>query len=451
MNIKINKGKYFRNEVFEKVGLKRIAMFYMVCYYMLPQYFGIDLGFFDLTAQRIAMIFVLLYIFFDRNRISIFIDTMMKFKLLMPLCVYMFITLYTAVYRISIGSFMYPLIEGINIIILIYLMQNIYGIRKFIKLIQVFIIILCLHGLLESVLGFSLFSKLVTIQGIYGGAVVRSGTYRIMGPCNHSLAYGLVLITATPFICIDCKLDKINLLEHKVTLLLILSNIFLTGSRSSLAVFLLEVFLLFLFSNNLNKKRIFIFIVVCLAILSVIVIALNGTSFSNYILLQITSIIDEIFDTNFSVDYGASYTRLQDSSIYRTFLPQIFSSEALNPLIGKGTEYLFTWFHEGYYIKSIDNFYVATYIRYAYPGLVSYCLFVFASLITMLRTFIKRNSGIAGCMFIGSACYFINLWWMDTLQTIKYFYILLAFYYTYSFTFNDKEENKKRIVSTYIR
>ena len=37
--------------------------------------------------------------------------------------------------------------------------------------------------------------SLETIRGLYTGGMIRSGSYRIMGPANHSLAYGPVSYT----------------------------------------------------------------------------------------------------------------------------------------------------------------------------------------------------------------------------------------------------------------
>ena len=39
------------------------------------------------------------------------------------------------------------------------------------------------------------FAYLETIRGLYTGGMIRSGSYRIMGLANHSLAYGLILIS----------------------------------------------------------------------------------------------------------------------------------------------------------------------------------------------------------------------------------------------------------------
>lgn len=73
-------------------------------------------------------------------------------------------------------------------------------------MIVVFSYVIALLGIVEYVLGRSPFSYLETIKGLYTGRFVRSGSYRIMSSCNHSLGYGLMLVTMVPFACYDRKI-----------------------------------------------------------------------------------------------------------------------------------------------------------------------------------------------------------------------------------------------------
>ena len=104
---------------------------------------------------------------------------------------------------------------------------------------------------------------------------------------------------------------------------------------------------------------------------------------------------------------------------------------------------------DGYVVKSVDNFYVAEYIRYAYPGLIAFLLFIGSTVIGMLREGIRRHSGLYLALAAGAVCYFVNLWWLDSLQTLKYVYVLFAIYFAADAP--EKREQEKVFVSKYIR
>lgn len=402
---------------------------FLFIYFVLPQYFGLRLPGFDFTAQRIGIVFVFLILFEKSTRMRQFLNIVKSCSLLPLLGIYLFILLYTAAVRKHIGTFLYSLIELIALFMMVYFIREVLGVSKVMRLLVCFSYLLCLLGLIEYVMGRSPFSYLETIKGLYTGVMIRSGSYRIMGPCNHALGYGLVLVTIIPFACYNDKADKLDMAAHWPLLLLIMINVLLTGSRSTLAVSGLELVLFFLFSSKNDKKKIILAIVVMIFALAAVTALTIHTSFGRYIMLQVTSVIDEIFGTSYAIRFGADKTTLENSSVYRELLLDIFHVDWLNPWLGRGSGYVFYWYYQGYYIKSIDNFYIANYIRYGYPGMVAYILIILFTLCKMLVGAIKKKSSLCKCMFIGTLCYFINLWWLDTLQTIKYAYILFAFYY----------------------
>ena len=84
---------------------------------------------------------------------------------------------------------------------------------------------------------------------------------------------------------------------------------------------------------------------------------------------------------------------------------------------------------DGVFIHSVDNYYVLQYIKYAYPGLITYVLFMLITLVVLIRDLIRRGSVITKVVLIGMIVYFINLWWVDALQTLKYVYIFTAIFY----------------------
>ena len=125
----------------------------------------------------------------------------------------------------------------------------------------------------------------------------------------------------------------------------------------------------------------------------------------------------------------------------------------LNPWLGQGSGYHFSWYIPGgATIHSIDNFYVANYIRYGYPGLVVYGLLILQAVGEMVRCGIQKKDRTMLCLALAVCGYFLNLCWMDTLQTIKYAYLPIALFQVIS---REKWENmsdlQHKAVHRYIR
>ena len=424
---KITKKSYINTETGKKI-FYRISVLFLFVYIVLPQYFGLNTPGFDLTAQRMMIIFVFLYLMDNRKRAYDFYNFILRNKFFQFIFIYLFVCLYTALFRGHIGSFLYPFIEFLGMLIVAYIIFNSIGMENAFKLVIGCIYLLCIFGMDEYFMGRSPFSYLETIKGLYTGASVRSGAYRIMGPANHSLGYGLMLVVFLPLISFDFNKKKLYIFTRPVLLVLLILNVFFTGSRSTLAVIILEVLAIVIFSSRSEKKKTILGAILFLVIFAVVLMLTYKTSFGRYILLQITSVIDEVFDTTYSVNFGADINTLKNSSEYRSYLPKIFELSTFSPFIGRGSGYQFYWYVDGYLINSIDNFFVATYIRYGYPGMISYIVFIVYVVISLVRNIVKSKSEFMKCLLIGIVFYFVNLWYLDTLQTIKYVYLLFAFY-----------------------
>lgn len=413
------------------IMFKRITLIFLFVYIVLPQYFGINTPGFDLTAQRIAVLVLFFIVLENKRKSKLFFQLIRNFELLPYICIYMFVCLYTAVFRHHIGSFAYPLIEFLAMFLLIFYVNEYLEFDSIINIICIFSFCLSVLGIIEYGTHHTPFLYLETIKGLFSGGGMRSGSYRVVGPANHPLGYGLMLIIFIPIACLNSKKDKVDILYRPFLLLLLILNVFLTGSRSTLAVAILELFFLFLFQGRNCKKKSIVYILIFFVLFSIFLMISYKTSFSRYILRQFTSVIDEIFKTNYAVNFGANATVLSNSSEYRKYLPKIFTESFLNPLIGRGSGYTFRWYVDGFYIESIDNFYVALFIRYAYPGMITYILIIIRALISLVRTIFYAHSGTCKVLLCSLLCYFINLWWLDTLQTIKYAYIVIALFYIY--------------------
>ena len=166
--------------------------------------------------------------------------------------------------------------------------------------------------------------------------------------------------------------------------------------------------------------------------------------------MQITVLVDHVLGTEISVNFGADITTLQNSEGYREYLPLIFKLDWLNPLIGRGVQKTFGAEVVGsngeiVYIGSVDNYYIVQYIKYAYPGMVSYLMYIVTCIITMVRNVFKNRSELTKILLISFCCYYINLWWVDSIQTLKFIYLFVALFFAEAFWKKDRDKAEKQI------
>ncbi|WP_292144141.1 O-antigen ligase family protein [Butyrivibrio sp.] len=267
-----------------------------------------------------------------------------------------------------------------------------------------------------------------------------------MSNAGHSLGYGLFLVTAMPFAGIDLEANEYNIFKRPLLLIGTIINIFLTGSRSSLGIMVLEFALMFIFTEKKYIKMNIVSLVVFSSLFMAVVFATQSTSFGKYIMLQITLLIDTLFDTTFSIKYGADLTNMKGSSNYRRHIWRIFFLKWLNPILGQGKKRGFmSVLDDGSVIRSIDNFYVYHYVMYAYPGLISYCLFLISMGLRMIIEFFRSKSALVKMVLIGTIGYYIHLSVVDALMTLKYQYVLFAI-----FICLDLPKNEKNLTSSYF-
>ncbi len=428
MNEFITKPKIYMNSTYQRYSERRLSAVFLFTLFVLPQYFGIQVGGYDLTALRIMAILFLIYIIESRERFQKFISIIDKAPFKLCMFFYLCVLAYTAVLRINVNTILQTVIEFTCLFIVSYIILEIYGVEDFIALIMKFLYVLTILGIVEFFMKQTPFAYLEAIPGLYTGGFIRSGVYRVMGPCNHSLGYGLLLITVFPMVCLNVVTNKLSIMHRPILCILIIINIFMTGSRSTLAVFFLELFLLFIFSERKQKKAIILGLSVILLISGAYISMFLNTEVAQYIMRQVCSVFDSIFDTQYAANFGADMKRLADSARTRELTLQIFNLDWLNPLLGRGLKRGVTVVIDGWAITSVDNFYVCQYIRFAYPGLVLYGLFIIITVVGILKEAIRKKSGIKMVLFISIVAYFVNLWFLDTLQTLKYVYIQFAIY-----------------------
>ena len=436
----------------DKAELRNAKLLYLlmsvllIADWVMPQYFGVHIGF-DFTSTRILNMLILIYFIMNRKAGNHFIRSMLDIQMTPYLLLYMCVMVYTTVLRANVNTFFLNFLDILTFYMVYYGIRYVIGVKRAIDWTVKVAWFLGIYGLVEYVLGFSPMVKFLMTVPNAVKILYRSGQYRILGPCVHSIAYGMTLLFLLAIICIDYEKDEIDILKNPALYVLLLLNVFLTGSRGPLGLVVVETVLLIALSERKRRKRALFVISVLMIIFIVLELALINTSVGRYIMMQITSVIDEVFGTSYSVNFGADLTLLNMSSDYRDYLPRIFTVEWLNPLVGRGANAQLGFEFDGVYVISIDNFYVAMYIRYAYPGLITFVIFQIMTLVYLLRAAIRYKSGLSYAIAIGFGLYSVSLLWADYLQTTKYMYIALAIYaafYSERYQALDREMRKKK-------
>ncbi len=411
-------------------GLYFINVFLIVTTFLMPQYFGIHIGY-DITCTRFAFIFLFVYILFNLKIVLAFVDNTLKCALTVPIFAYLFVALYTMIFRVDIQAFMMVFLEFMNFYLLLFGIRYVIGVIRSIKIILFCAYFLGFYGILEYVVGHSLYLQFLSTVPNNVENIYRSGHYRVMGPCGHPLGFGLLLLFFLAVACYDIDRDEIYLFKRPVLLVVLFMDVFFTGSRSTLGLAVIELGIILLFSGITNiKKSLTVLVVLC--IFAGFFLFLNrNNSLGRYLIMQIASVIDTALGTRYSELYGAEIGRLDGSVEYREYLPKIFGLNWLNPILGRGLKRGFGAEIVGsdgvlVVIQSVDNYYIAQFIKYAYPGLITYVWFIIASLVTLLKNGLRYRCGLITLVGIGAGIYFVNLWWVDALQTLKFTYAFIA-------------------------
>ena len=415
-------------------GKIRISMYVMsVCFFFsiffMPDYFGIKLGV-AFNMQRIFLIIIWCWIFKVEFRKRSMIRIIVENKTNIFIVLYLFVCLYTMVLRVDVGTLMNPLIDYIAVFYTtIYFMETYWDVKKFIAFITKIGYALCSLGILEAIVKKPFFGALETIPGMFVGRVIRDGSYRIMGPAHHPLGYGLFLLILFPLICYDEEKNKVYLLKNLPLVLMILLNVLLTGSRSTLGIMAIEILLLMFFSKKEERKQYWVIGSWVIILVTLLIILFLDTSLVQSILGRLATTIDGALGTSFASYLDLHSASLKDSSQYRTYLPMIFKLDWLNPILGRGNGYSFGWHVGNYWIVSIDNFYVGQYIKIAYPGLITIVLLFLANIKYAVIGMFQTKDVFYKILFTVFLAYFLNLWWVDSLGTLDYIFVLFGILY----------------------
>lgn len=443
----ISNSKYIKDK--DPGLLKVLAVMFIISTIVVPQYFGIPLPGFDMSFIRIMIVVLMVVICSDRDKLYNFLDTIKYSRLFIALIPYLFVLCYTAAFRVDVKAFLNPFVEFYTMFLTIYIVKESIGVQKSIAVMIGCYYFLVFMGIAEYIKGDSFFKILQTLDGVVGGSFVRGGQYRIMGPASHSIAYGILLNIGVTLASLDMKKNKIYLFHRPVLFILLFINIIFTGSRSALAILLLNIPGIFLLSAKEEKKKTLMIGITGFFLMAIFVFATSGTPVGNYFMLQFTSIIDEILGTELSLNYGATKI-IKDSSDYRDALWDVFDVDWLNPLVGIGRKRRFSTKINGRVLESLDNFYIAEYVRYAYPGMVSIILFFGYTIYIMVKKMLRNREDIYIKSFLlCTVLYVVSLYFVDSIGTLKYCYLIIALFVCHASDVSVYEARHKK--SKYLR
>lgn len=411
----------------DATSLKKIGMFFFFSIFFMPDYFGLNIGF-ALNMQRMLLLLLLFRIFYSPGRREDIVWMVLTNKNSKYLFLLLFICLYTMVYRRNISTLAAPLLDIVLVFFVSqYLLEYLISINELLRLIRRCGLGLCILGLFEFLTRKNLFLCLQFIPNMCSGTIYRDGLIRIMGPAHHPLGYGMFLLVLFPIVCYNTENSELDFTNNIFFELLILANVYMSGSRSTLGIFLLEMFLVLLFSSRESKKKTIILGILSITCILLAVGIFYRTGILGKILLMIANTVDGAFGTDLALhffDYRSA--GLEDSQRYRELLLVIFQLDWLNPWVGRGYGYKFGLNYQGYYLASIDNYYVGQYIRLAYPGLIASIIVFLSNIRYVFRGLLLSRKGFYFMMGIIFGCYFFMLWWADALGTLDYIFVLFA-------------------------
>ncbi|WP_430842401.1 O-antigen ligase family protein [Clostridium nigeriense] len=309
-----------------------------------------------------------------------------------------------------------------------YFFRKIFTIEDILRFIQFCLTLVCIMGIIEFITGFNFFTTFKigignindTIESSY-----RDGILRVRGPYGHSLAYGLVINLFFPLTCLDLKKNEINILNNIFLLIIVSLNIFFTGARSSLGLFLLEVLVISLLSPKKANKKNLLFILFTIVAFGAIFIFFSDSEIVLFLKKQFYYVYDTIFGTNMAYEFGGN-SSIKASSIARDRLWKIFSASSINPWMGQGVSSNISIRIDNWNVTSIDNYYVKLFITLGIPGLAALALFFIQSIFNSIKQYFLKKEPLFLLILISEACYLINLSVVDELSTLKYFFFLVA-------------------------
>lgn len=427
LKIKIPKI-FYNNKLY--INFLYLSYLFLFSFFVLQTFLLIRIGSLpSLNLQRILLVVLIFWICSDKNKLGIFIQEVKSCKYNFVLFLYLIVCIYTAVFRRDINTVFGVLVDCyMTFYLFFYFFRKIFTIEDILRFIKFCLMLVCIMGIIEFITGFNFFTTFQIGIGNISDSIdasYRDGILRVRGPYGHSLAYGLVINLFFPLTCLDLKKNEINILNNIFLFIIVSLNIFFTGARSSLGLFLLEVLVISLLSpKKVNRKNLLLTLFTILT-LGTIFIFFSDSEIVVFLKKQFYYVYDTIFGTNMAYEFGGD-SSIKASSIARDRLWKIFLADSINPWIGQGVSSKIAIRIGNWNVTSIDNYYVKLFITLGIPGLITLVLFFIQAIFSSAKEYFIKKEPLFLIIFISQVCYLINLFVVDELSTLKYFFFLVA-------------------------
>lgn len=431
MNVQERKKAFLKqNDGQLHIRIRSLGMLFFIFLFFLPNAFGIRIGI-VLNAQRVMTVVLLLAILTDRERRRRFFTIVLGNRDLLFFAAFVFVCFYTMVLRVNLGSFFNPLMDTLLAYFLtIYLLRYEISTEKLLQLIRVIGLILCIIGVIEMITKVNIFSYIAFQKDMFSGGGFRDGGYRIAVNGQHPLGYGLFLLLLFPLNCFDTKRGKLDALCRPLLSILILINVYATGSRSTLGILVLEFVIILLLSRREELCKLLVIIGPIAVMCAILLFLFWDYAPIQSLLVRAFNTIDGALGTHFAEElFNYHSFIMKGSTDYRTKLPKIFLLDWLNPIVGRGLAYHFSAYIEDVAVRSIDNYYVLLFIQYAYPGLFAFLALCISQIRYAVSNILRYNDYLSVVVLVSLIGYFVNLWFVDNLGTLKFVFVLFGMLY----------------------
>lgn len=416
---------------------------YIISLILLPQYFSISISnsLPILTIPRILIAMIIIKICLVKIDFKRMICIIKECKYTKYFIIYLIINMIIVINNmnsVGINELFAILTEQIFLFYLFnFIVKYKMSINKVLKIICSCMFILAIFGFFEFLTDVNLFNYLniTNRKGLVMSNYIRMGNLRVTGPFGHPLAYGLFLLLFIPVIFITINKGK---KIYIITLVFSIINLFLTGSRSSIICFTIQMIIVFIFiKNNKKIKTIIITSNIIMAIFLFSNIFPNN-ALSNNINDMIYMMSDALFGTNLAEDFGKN----EEPYGYRMELLNILKDKRINPLLGEGYGnnpkfYVHSWKWNEYTgiteIKSIDNYYIQKYIECGYLGLIANLIIMYIFIKESFNIYKKQRKFIGIFLTISIIGYGINLFMVDDIGTIKFLWMIYGMIYYFKY------------------
>lgn len=404
-----------------------VARCFLVSFVLFPNLVSLRVGGLpSITLPRIFLVICYLWLLVDSRMQSRFLRIISNNIYNFPIVVYLVVCLYTAVLCKDANSFFGFFVDSaLTYYLVVYVLRTCLSIDDLTRLISVCLYVMCIIGVIEFITGVNVLSLVSLGEGSEIASTFRDSTLRVRGPYGHPLGYAMVLLLLFPLSCYSREERSVSLFRHKALFLLVFLNVLFTGSRSGIGLFCIEVIILCVFTSRKYRNGTVLFSVAAVLTLVVCAMLFADNTLVQYILRQLFYVVDQVFGTNFALRYGGDAS-IMNSTVARDRIWKVPFDSSLSPWVGKGVSYQTGAYRiDGWLVRSIDNYYIRTYISYGIFGVIAVLLIFAAFVRANIRRVFDEDKIYLVCLTAG-LLYAINLVVVDELATYRYFFIVLA-------------------------